>query len=93
MVCVARFCAVTPTPSILLVSGPSIMQHGLLPRISHIMSLLSLAPDVQEAILFLRRTERGRDPIQMRHLLPIAQVTDWKIQWQLWAALTKHNSA
>jgi hypothetical protein len=56
-------------------------------RISQIMSLLSLAPDLQEQVLFLPRTERGRDPIQMRHLLPIAQVADWKIQRQLWAAL------
>jgi hypothetical protein len=50
--------------------------------------LLSLAPDLQEQVLFLPRTERGRDPIQMRHLLPIAQVADWKIQRQLWAGLT-----
>jgi hypothetical protein len=57
-------------------------------RISQIMSLLSLAPDLQEQILFLPRTERGRDSIQMRHLLPIAQVADWKIQRQLWATLT-----
>jgi len=57
-------------------------------RISQIMSLLSLAPDLQEQVLFLARTERGRDAIQMRHLLPIAQVADWKIQRQLWAALT-----
>jgi hypothetical protein len=57
-------------------------------RISQVMSLLSLAPDLQEAVLFLPRTERGRDPIQMRHLLPIAQVPDWKIQRQLWAGLT-----
>ena len=56
-------------------------------RISQIMSLLSLAPDLQEQVMFLPRTERGRDPIQMRHLLPIAQVADWKIQRQLWAAL------
>lgn len=56
-------------------------------RISQIMSLLSLAPDLQEQVLFWPRTERGRDPIQMRHLLPIAQVADWKIQRQLWAAL------
>ena len=57
-------------------------------RISQIMSLLCLAPDLQEEVLFLPRTERGRDPIQMRHLLPIAQVADWKIQRQLWAART-----
>jgi hypothetical protein len=56
-------------------------------RISQIMSLLSLAPDLQEQVLFLPRTERGRDPIQMRHLLPIAQVADWKSQRQLWASL------
>jgi hypothetical protein len=24
----------------------------------------------------------------MRHLLPIAQVADWKVQRQLWAGLT-----
>jgi hypothetical protein len=57
-------------------------------RISQIMSLLSLTPDLQEQVLFLPRTQRGRDPIQMRHLLPIAQVPDWKIQRQLWAGLT-----
>ena len=56
-------------------------------RISQIMSLMSLAPDLQEQVLFLPRTERGRDPIQMRHLLPIAHVADWKIQRQLWAGL------
>lgn len=62
-------------------------------RISQIMSLLSLAPDLQKQILFLPRTERGRDPIQMRHLLPIAQVADWKIQRQLWAALASRENA
>ena len=56
-------------------------------RISQIMSLLSLAPDLQEQVLFLPRTERGRDPIQMRHLLPIARAADWKLQRQLWAGL------
>jgi hypothetical protein len=62
-------------------------------RISQIMSLLCLAPDLQEQVLFLPRTERGRDPIQMRHLLPIAQVPDWKIQRQLWAALANHTAS
>ena len=56
-----------------------------------VMSLLSLAPDLQEQVLFLPRTERGRDTIQMRHLLPIAQVPDWKIQRQLWGALTSRG--
>jgi hypothetical protein len=60
-------------------------------RISQIMSLLSLAPDLQEEVRFLPRTERGRDPIQMRHLLPIAQVADWKIQRQLWGDLASYG--
>jgi hypothetical protein len=32
-------------------------------RVSQIMNLLVLAPDIQEALLFLPRTEKGRDPI------------------------------
>ena len=31
-------------------------------RVSQVMALLSLAPDLQEAVLFLPRTVRGRDP-------------------------------
>src|SRR5271163_1497872 len=37
-------------------------------RISQIMNLVNLAPDLQEALLFLPRTERGRDLIQLRML-------------------------
>jgi hypothetical protein len=61
--------------------------HVTRARMSQILSLLELAPDIQENVLFLPRTERGRDPIQMRHLLPIARIADWKIQRRLWAAL------
>jgi len=32
-------------------------------RITQIMNMLNLAPDIQEAILFLPRTIKGRDPI------------------------------
>ena len=32
-------------------------------RMTQIMTLLNLAPDIQEQILFLSRTQRGRDPI------------------------------
>jgi hypothetical protein len=58
-------------------------------RVSQIMSLLYLAPDVQEAILFLPPTTRGRDRLQMRHLLPIAAVPDWKKQRKRWAEVRK----
>src|SRR3954468_6307977 len=33
-------------------------------RISQVLALLGLAPDIQEAILFLPRTVLGRDPLQ-----------------------------
>jgi hypothetical protein len=56
-------------------------------RISQLMSLLYLAPDLQEQILFLPRAQRGREPIILRDLLPIAAVPDWKRQRRLWQAL------
>lgn len=45
--------------------------HVTRPRVSQIMNLLQLAPDIQEAILHLPRTIRGRDPIHLRQLQPI----------------------
>ncbi len=56
-------------------------------RISQVMNLLSLSPDIQEAILFLPPTVRGRDPIRERHLRPIAAVPDWRRQRRMWRAL------
>ena len=53
-------------------------------RVSQVMALLGLAPDIQEAILFLPRTVRGRNPIQMYDLLPLTTVLDWKTQRRLW---------
>ena len=61
--------------------------HVTRARVSQLMSLLYLAPDLQEAILFLPRAERGRDPIIFRDLLPIAAEPDWKRQRRLWQAL------
>src|SRR6516162_11457869 len=56
-------------------------------RISQIMNLLNLAPDIQEALLFLPRTQRGRDPIHLRQLQPIACSIDWKKQRRQWREL------
>ncbi|HTU17696.1 MAG TPA: hypothetical protein VMG10_06490 [Gemmataceae bacterium] len=54
-------------------------------RVSQIMNLLYLAPDLQEALLFLPRTQRGRDPIILRDLQSIAAKRDWREQRRLWA--------
>jgi hypothetical protein len=55
--------------------------------VSQIMNLVNLAPDVQEALLFLPRTERGRDAIHLRLLQPIASSINWKKQWRMWQEL------
>lgn len=51
------------------------------------MNLLNLAPDIQEAILFLPRTPAGHDPISERQVRPIAAVPDWQKQRRLWQKL------
>ena len=56
-------------------------------RVSQIMSLLFLAPDIQEALLFLPPTQRGRDPIILADLMPIAAAFDWRKQRRLWRQL------
>jgi hypothetical protein len=61
--------------------------HVTRARISQIMSLLYLAPDIQETILYLPRIERGRDPVVLHELLPIAAAADWAKQRRLWRRL------
>lgn len=56
-------------------------------RVTQIMNLLLLAPDIQEAILFLPRTTRGRDPIQEHMLRPIAVELCWAEQRKMWNRL------
>ena len=62
--------------------------HVTRARLSQIASLLCLTPDLQEEILFLPRTLKGRDPIQLRHLLPITVIPDWRKQRIRWKSLT-----
>ena len=59
-------------------------------RVSQILSLLVLAPDIQEQLLFLPRTQRGRDPISLRTLRPLAAVLDWQQQRRLWRQRQGH---
>jgi hypothetical protein len=51
---------------------------------SQVMNLVHLAPDIQEAILFLPRTQRGRDPVKLAQLQAVARVSDWSEQRRLW---------
>ena len=61
--------------------------HVTRARLSQIMSLLCLAPDIQEDILFLPRTVKGRDPVQLRQLLPITIIADWRRQRIRWKSM------
>lgn len=66
--------------------------HVTRARVTQIMNLLHLAPDIQEALLFLPRIERGKDPIQERQLRPIAAVPDWRKQRRMWIELATSRS-
>jgi hypothetical protein len=61
--------------------------HVTRARVSQIASLLHLAPDIQEPLLFLPLTQRGRDPIILADLMPIAACFDWRKQRRLWRQL------
>ena len=56
-------------------------------RITQIVNLTLLAPDIQEEILFLPETEHGPDPITERDLRPLAAETNWQKQRQMWSNL------
>jgi len=60
------------------------LAHVSRARITRIMNLFHLAPDIQEAILFLPRTDGRRAPIRERHIRPICAVPDWRKQRRLW---------
>ena len=56
-------------------------------RVSKIMNLLLLAPDLQERLLFLPRIERGPDPVFLKDLQRIAKEPNWRLQRQKWQRL------
>jgi hypothetical protein len=63
------------------------LAHVTQPRMTQIMNLLHLAPDIQEAILHLPPVAEGRDPVTERDLRPIARLMDWAKQRKVWRAL------
>ena len=60
--------------------------HVTRARVSQILNLLNLAPEIQEELLFLPRTLAGRDAIILRDLLPIASTLEWEKQRRMWKA-------
>jgi hypothetical protein len=62
------------------------------PRVTQIMNLLILAPDIQEHLLFLPPTTSCRDEISERHLRGIAKLVDWTEQRKLFLTLCAAKS-
>ena len=49
-------------------------------RMTQIMGLLNLAPDIQEELLFLQKSEQGHDPITEFQIRSLVAEIDWGVQ-------------
>ena len=58
--------------------------HVTRARVTQIMNLLNLAPDIQEEILFRPPTEAGRDHLKEWQVRPIAASPEWSKQRRQW---------
>jgi hypothetical protein len=67
-----------------LIHDGKVKNQAELARLTQIMNLLHLAPDIQEALLNLSEVESGRDTILLRDMQPIAMEEDWGRQRELW---------
>jgi hypothetical protein len=63
-----RFDGLVQSGTVANYSEIATLGHVTRARMSQVMNLLNLAPDVLEAILHLPRTQRRRDPIHLRQL-------------------------
>lgn len=59
------------------------------PRMTQLMNLTHLAPDIQEDILFLPVVEFGRDPITERDLRSLTQLVEWAHQRSKWRDIVR----
>jgi hypothetical protein len=82
-----RFDQLVRTGQVASYSALASLGHVTRARVSQIMNLVCLAPDIQKALLFLPLTQRGRDPIIVADLMPLAATIDWRKQRHLWRQL------
>jgi DNA-binding transcriptional regulator YdaS (Cro superfamily) len=61
------------------------LTHVTQPRMTQIMNLLHLAPDIQESILHLAPAAQGRDSVTERDLRPMTRMVDWRDQRKVWS--------
>jgi hypothetical protein len=65
------------------------LAHVTQPRMTQIMNLLHLAPDIQEELLNLPPVAEGRDPVTERDLRDVVSDANWASQRQLWVQVAK----
>jgi hypothetical protein len=58
-------------------------------RVTQIMNLLGLAPDIQEEIFFLPPVTEGQPAITERHLREVLKTVVWSEQRERWAAIRR----
>jgi hypothetical protein len=54
-------------------------------RMSQILNLLHLAPDLQERLLSLPMVSKGRAPLRLMDMQAICMIEDWEKQRRLWS--------
>ncbi len=82
-----------------LVTGGVVMNYAELARLGYvsrarvtqIMNLLQLAPQIQEEVLFLPAQSSGRDTITERALRSLVAEPDWRVQRRLWRRMRRHD--
>jgi len=62
------------------------LNHVTQPRMSQILALTLLAPDIQESLLFLPLVTTGSPPIHEKMLRPISAEIDWGRQREMWSS-------
>jgi len=58
---------------------------------THIMLLVKLAPDIQEAALLLPRAEPGPDKVEEIEARRIVRLIDWEVQRELWGGISPYH--
>jgi hypothetical protein len=61
-------------------------------RMTQIMNLLNLAPNMQEQIIFLPERTEGQEMVAERNLRPQARVVSWRRQRKLWRNLARTSN-
>lgn len=65
--------------------------HVTRARVTQIMNLRLLAPDIQDYLLFLPRFTSGQDTVSLRSLQSVALQPEWKQQRRRWKEIERNS--